>query len=92
MAFIKSTPNAGVNRGMQYIYWSDHFYYSFTLFRRFLYTNAMTLSTGVYRIVQWGQPQVLTVENGLVTVLPPGRAPQRGQEVSLLIDKLVVRH
>ena len=52
----------------------------------------MTLSTGVYRIVQWGQLQVLTVENGLVTVLPPGRAPQRGQEVSLLIDKLVVRH
>ena len=52
----------------------------------------MTLSTGVYRIVQWGQQQVLTVENGHVTVLPPGRAPQRGQEVSLLVDKLVVRH
>ncbi|EDQ99384.1 uncharacterized protein LACBIDRAFT_316609 [Laccaria bicolor S238N-H82] len=40
----------------------------------------MTLPTGVYRIVQWGQPQLLTVENGHVTALPPGRALLRGQE------------
>lgn len=52
----------------------------------------MTLSTGVYRIVQWGQPQLLTVDNGRVTVLPPGRALQRDQEVRLLIDKLIVCH
>ena len=46
----------------------------------------MTLPSGTYRITQWGShglPQVLTLENGLVTILPPGAAPEKDQEVTL---------
>ena len=45
----------------------------------------MSLPPGIYRITQWGshaQPQVLTLQNGLVTVLAPGTAPERDQEVT----------
>ncbi|KIJ92761.1 hypothetical protein K443DRAFT_113092 [Laccaria amethystina LaAM-08-1] len=41
------------------------------------------LPNGVYRITQWGshgQPQVLTLHDGQVTVIPPGGAPERDQE------------
>ncbi|EDQ99382.1 uncharacterized protein LACBIDRAFT_316607 [Laccaria bicolor S238N-H82] len=43
----------------------------------------MTLPSGIYRITQWGshdQPQVLTLQDELVTVLPPGAAPEKDQE------------
>ncbi|EDR10175.1 uncharacterized protein LACBIDRAFT_293764 [Laccaria bicolor S238N-H82] len=43
----------------------------------------MSLPPGTYRITQWGshaQSQVLTVENGLVTILAPGAAPEKNQE------------
>ena len=45
----------------------------------------MTLPTGSYRITQWGshdQPQVLTLADGLVTILAPGAAPEKDQEVA----------
>ncbi|PPQ93350.1 hypothetical protein CVT25_014479 [Psilocybe cyanescens] len=44
----------------------------------------MTLPSGIYRISQWGtfeQPQILTATEDGVTVLPPGSAPVRDQEV-----------
>lgn len=45
----------------------------------------MTLPNGVYRISKWGaseQPQVLTLtEDGSVTILPPGAAPEKDQKV-----------
>ncbi|KIJ92762.1 hypothetical protein K443DRAFT_422477 [Laccaria amethystina LaAM-08-1] len=41
------------------------------------------LPNGVYRITQWGshgQPQILTLHHGQVTVFPPGEVPERDQE------------
>lgn len=46
----------------------------------------MSLPNGVYRISKWGvsqQPQVLTLtDDGNVTILPPGAAPERAQKVT----------
>lgn len=45
----------------------------------------MTLPNGVYRISQWGtfeQPQILTLQDGHVTISPPGSVPERDQEVA----------
>jgi hypothetical protein len=49
-------------------------------------SNTMALVNGVYRISQYGtheQPQILTLDNGDVTVRPPGGAPIGDQEVTL---------
>jgi hypothetical protein len=46
----------------------------------------MALANGVYRISQYGtheQPQILTLDNGDVTVRPPGSVPAGDQEVTL---------
>lgn len=46
----------------------------------------MTLPPGIYRITQWGshgQPQILTLKDDHVTVLPSGAAPEKDQEVIL---------
>ena len=48
----------------------------------------MTLPTGIYRITQWGshdQPQVLTLADGLVTILAPGAAPEKDQLTDTLM-------
>ena len=67
-----------------YIEWPPWRFY--THFERLSNTNTMTLPSGIYRITKWGshdQPQVLTLQNGLVTVLPPDAAPEQDQEVTL---------
>jgi hypothetical protein len=43
----------------------------------------MTLPSGVYHISLWGshdQPQLLTLQDGQLTVLPPGAVPEKDQE------------
>ena len=44
----------------------------------------MSFPAGVYRIARWGSHehgQILTVKDDHVTVLPPGAAPEKDQEV-----------
>jgi hypothetical protein len=46
----------------------------------------MTLPSGIYHISLWGshgQPQLLTLKDGDITVLPPGVVPEKDQEVTL---------
>ncbi|KIJ96290.1 hypothetical protein K443DRAFT_291473 [Laccaria amethystina LaAM-08-1] len=43
----------------------------------------MTIPSGIYHISLWGshgQPQLLTLKDGDITVLPPGVVPEKDQE------------
>jgi hypothetical protein len=47
----------------------------------------MSLPPGIYRISQWGShehAQILTLKDDHITVLAPGAAPERDQEVTVV--------
>ena len=53
----------------------------------------MSLPAGTYRISRWGSHEhgnILTVKDHRVTLLPPGGAPERDQEVTVAFDKPMV--